>query len=72
MVSMSAEHVAEVTVRRCTDSSECDVVVVVREQKMVLKCRDYSQAVKWARIECRAYKIADEFTVERVAANSTQ
>ena len=44
MVSMSAEHVAEVTVRRYTDSSECDVVVVVREQKMALKCRDYSQA----------------------------
>jgi len=32
-------------------------VVVVREQKMVIKCRDYSQAVKWARIECKAYKV---------------
>jgi hypothetical protein len=49
--------------------SEYDVVVVVREQKMVL---DYSQAVKWARFQCEAYKIADEFAVERKAANPTQ
>jgi hypothetical protein len=37
MVSMAAGHVAEVTVRRYADSPECDVVVVVREQKLVLK-----------------------------------
>jgi len=37
MVSMAAGHVAEVTVRRHADSPECDVVVVVREQKLVLK-----------------------------------
>ena len=66
MVSTAAGHVAEVTVRRYTDSSECDVVVVVREQKMVIKCRDYSQAVKWARIECKAYRVPDAFAVERV------
>jgi len=33
---------------------------------MVIKCRDYSQAVKWARIECKAYKVPDAFAVERV------
>jgi hypothetical protein len=32
---------------------------------MTLRCRDYDQAVKWARIECKAYKVADGFTVER-------
>ena len=37
MVSMAAGHVAEVTVRRYADSPECDVVVVVREQKLVFK-----------------------------------
>jgi len=37
MVLMAAGHVAEVTVRRHADSPECDVVVVVREQKLVLK-----------------------------------
>ena len=56
MVSTAAGHVAEVTVRRYTDSSECDVVVVVREQKMVIKCRD----------ECKAFKVPDAFAVERV------
>ena len=47
--------------------AECDIVVVVREQTMVLKCRDYSQAVRWAKIECKSYKIPDDFTVELVA-----
>ena len=42
-------------------------MVVVRERKKwFIKCRDYSQAVKWARIECKAYKVPDAFAVERV------
>jgi hypothetical protein len=32
---------------------------------MSLKCRDYNEAVKWAWIECKSYKIEDGFTVER-------
>ena len=58
MISRIAEPAAEVRVRRYSDVSECDVVVAVRGQEMSLRCRDYSQAVKWARIECKSYKIA--------------
>jgi hypothetical protein len=64
---MVSQRAAEVWVRRYRDTAECDVVVVVREQTMVLRCRDYSQAVKWAKIECKSYKIPDDFTVELVA-----
>jgi hypothetical protein len=39
------------------DSPICDVVVVVRGQEMVLRCRDYRQAMRWARIERKTYKI---------------
>src|SRR5450631_3372345 len=63
MMSMIAEHVDEVRVRRYGDVPECDVVVAVRGLEMSLRCRDYNQAVKWARIECRSYKIAGGFTV---------
>jgi hypothetical protein len=62
---MTTEHAAEVRVRRHNDVPECDVVVSFRGKEMSLKCRDYNQAVKWARIECKAYKIASGFTVER-------
>jgi hypothetical protein len=62
-MSMIAEHVDEVRVRRYGDVPECDVVVAVRGLEMSLRCRDYNQAVKWARIECRSYKIAGGFTV---------
>jgi hypothetical protein len=31
----------------------------------MIRCRDYDQAVKWARIECKSYKVADGFVVER-------
>jgi len=46
-----------VFVRRHTASEICDVVVLVRSQEMILRCPDYSQALKWARLECRSYKI---------------
>ena len=68
MVSPFDGHVAEVRVRRYADTAECDVVVFFRGQTLVLRCRDYSQAVKWAKIECKSYKIPDDFTVERVEA----
>ena len=63
MMSMIAEHIDEVRVRRYSDVPECDVVVAVRGLEMSLRCRDYNQAVKWARIECKFYKIAGGFTV---------
>jgi hypothetical protein len=47
MPSMIAEHAAEVRVRRHNDIPECDVVVAFRGQEMSLRCRDYSEAVKW-------------------------
>ena len=64
-MSMIAEHAAEVWVRRYNGVPECDVVVKVRGREMSLRCRDYNEAVKWARIECKSYKIAGGFTVER-------
>jgi hypothetical protein len=62
---MSAKQVAQVRIRRRSDVPECDVVVIFRGQEMSLKCRDYNEAVKWARLECKSYKIAEGFAVER-------
>ena len=52
----------EVTTRRYPASRICDVVVVVRGQEMVLRCPNYSQAVKWARLERKSYKIPEPNT----------
>ena len=49
----------EVTIRSYQDSPVCDVVVVVRGQEMVLRCRDYRQAMRWARLERKTYKIPE-------------
>ena len=46
-----------VTIRRYQASDVCDVVVVVRGQKMVLRCPDYPRALKWARLECKSYNV---------------
>jgi hypothetical protein len=62
---MTTAHSAEIRVRRYDGFPECDVVVIFRDQEMTIRCRDYDQAVKWARIECKSYKVADGFTVER-------
>jgi hypothetical protein len=63
-VNKITEHNAEVRVRRYGDIAECDVVVALRGQEISIRCRDYDQAVKWARIECRSYKIDGGFTIE--------
>jgi hypothetical protein len=47
----------QVFVRRYTESEICDVVVSVRGQEIVLRCPNYPQALKWARLECKSYKI---------------
>jgi len=49
----------KVTIRRYAASRICDVEVVVRGQKMVIRCPSYSQALKWARLECKSYKIPE-------------
>jgi hypothetical protein len=49
----------QVFIRRHTASEICDVVVSVRGQEMVLRCPSYPQALKWARLECKSYKISE-------------
>jgi hypothetical protein len=51
-----------VRIRSYPDSPICDVVVVARGQEMILRCGDYRQAVQWARLERRAYKIPERDT----------
>jgi hypothetical protein len=52
----------EVTIWSYQGSPICDVVVVVRVQEMVLHCRDYRQAMRWARLERKTYKIPEPDT----------
>ena len=49
----------DVIIRRYSASLVCDVIVVVRGQEMVLRCPNYSQALKWARLECKSYNIPE-------------
>src|SRR5882762_164140 len=49
----------EVKIRSYRDSPICDVVVVVHGTEMVLRCPDYSQATRWARLERKSYKIPE-------------
>src|ERR1700704_514102 len=62
-VAMTGKYAPpEVTIRSYQDSPICDVVVVVRGQEMVLRCRDYRQAMRWARLERKTYKIPEPDT----------
>jgi hypothetical protein len=49
----------QVLIRRYAASEICDVVVSVRGREVVLRCSNYSQALKWARLECNSYKIPE-------------
>jgi len=52
-----AEQRGEIQIRRYSSSSECDVIVTVRGREMVVQLPDYSQAMKWAQMEAKTYKI---------------
>ena len=48
-----------VTIRRYPGSRIYEVVVVVRGREMVLRCETYSQALKWAHLECKSYNVPE-------------
>ncbi len=57
--SMTEQHAPRVILRRYIGSAICDVLVLVRGQEMVIRCRSYPQALKWARLECKSYRIPE-------------
>jgi hypothetical protein len=54
----------EVRIRRHIDGSECDVIVSIRGHEMVVQLPNYSQAVKWAQMESKSYKLPATFSEE--------
>jgi hypothetical protein len=61
------EHRGEVRVRRYSGCLECDVVVTFRSREMVLELPNYNQAVTWAQMEAKSYKIPAELSEERAS-----
>lgn len=47
----------QVRIRRHDNVPNCDVVVTRNGQQMIIACRTYEQAVTWARMECKSYRI---------------
>jgi hypothetical protein len=62
---MLGEEIAEVRLRGYSHTPECEVIIQRRGAEIRYKCRDYDQAMKWARIECRSYRTS-KIKVERV------
>jgi hypothetical protein len=46
-----------VSIRQYENSSECDVIVAVRDREMVVRLPNYRLAVQWAEIESKSYKL---------------
>jgi hypothetical protein len=61
---MLDEELAEVRMQRYNHTPEWEVVVVRRGAEIRYTCRDYDQAMKWARVECRSYRA--KIKLERV------
>jgi len=60
----NADSPREVSIRRHSNSLECDVIVAIRHREMVVRLPDYSRAVKWAQMESRSYKLPTTFESE--------
>ena len=61
---MPEEEIAEVRMRRYDDTPECEVIVLRRGAEIRYKCRNYDQAMKWARVECKSYRTS-KIKIER-------
>ena len=59
----------EVTILQHRDSPVCDVIVVFRGREMILRLPNYKHALKWARMECKAYQLPEQFFAQ--AANQS-
>jgi hypothetical protein len=59
-----ADVPGSVSIRRYSDSSECDVVVTIRDREMIVRLPNYSRAVKWAQLESKSYKLPAIFSEE--------
>jgi hypothetical protein len=57
MIGRELMHPAEIRVRCYDGARECDVIVLFRGKETTIRCRDYDQAVKWARIECKSIRL---------------
>jgi hypothetical protein len=55
----------EVSILRYDNSSECDVIVVIRDRELVVRLPNYRLAVKWAQIESKSYKLPAVFSEEQ-------
>jgi hypothetical protein len=64
----NVDNRGEVSIRRYSNVTECDVIVAVRDREMVVRLPDYSQAVKWAQMEARSYKLSAMFSEEQTQA----
>lgn len=47
----------EVEIRRYEDGPDCDVVVTTRRRRLVMSCPTYDEALRWALLECKVYKL---------------
>lgn len=63
-----ADVPGSVSIRRYSDSSECDVVIAIRDREMIVRLPNYSLAVKWAQLESKSYKLPATFSEEVVEA----
>ena len=59
-----ADSFGGVSIRQYANSSECDVIVVVRDREMVVRLPNYRLALKWAQIESKSYKLPAIFSDE--------
>lgn len=57
-LTMEGFMVAAVWIQRYDNVPSCDVVAL-RDDEISIRCCNYDQAVKWARMECKSYRVAD-------------
>jgi hypothetical protein len=54
---MSTEQIAAVCLKRYRKAPDCVVIVTRGDEEMSIRFRDHEQAARWARMECKSYRL---------------
>jgi hypothetical protein len=61
----NADSRSEISIHRYRNRSACDVIVAIGDREMVVRLPDYGQAIKWAQMEARSYKLSAMFSEQQ-------
>lgn len=60
---MSTDQLTAVCLKRYRKAPDCLVIVTRGDNEMSIRFHDYERAARWARMECKSYRLKEYETI---------